>query len=521
MKFNIYTRLIAALLALALLFSFCACDEAPTEQFPSDMNWESPNLGDPNEKAIYEDTLYEDWFYEDIEVEYITYESYIYELTEVDQTITELLLAESTISEVLYQQTLFVPEEHLQDFANNSHTAQLFGDDIDVGAVAAKLSVGAGIIVLLTVCTIAAPTILPNTVSNATKTVASITMAGAAKGSAIVGSIGLAVGGTVGAASGALNEIDQTGRSTAVLGLALAIAGLIVSTVSLISAIPSGGLSTIGALEGAQLVIAGLSMAGALADATISTVDCVKTFKATDAPKVNWKNIDWNSVGISAAEQAINGASNGFLVGTLVGAVTGGVFGYLDGKCPSSVYNGTKKIGTINELDEFVDAKTGRVIGKVVRSQDVDGNSIYYVKEYVDPNSVKYIGDAPTTKLSKLNKNSTYGQLDKNGNANPNWLKDFKAARDRGVRLAWEQEKALVQRTGRGTRDWTAAEIQELLTTGKVKGYDGHHINSALFNPELADNPNNIVFYSTREHLQIGHGGNYQNATFGELIYRN
>ena len=101
-----------------------------------------------------------------------------------------------------------------------------------------------------------------------------------------------------------------------------------------------------------------------------------------------------------------------------------------------------------------------------------------------------------------------------------NWESKFQTARNRAVKAAWAQEKKLVETTGRGTRDWTVAEIEELLTTGEVKGYQGHHINSAKFTPELADDPNNIVFYSDQEHLTLGHGGNFKNVTFGELVNR-
>ena len=510
MKIKLHIRSISLLLAIIILFTFAACDfkdnlpsEAPTLIIP--------NLPNPNENIIYEDAFYEDLCYEDILVETISYETYIEELYDVEQTITELLLAENTIDEVLHQQVIYVPQQHLQDFANNSQTAQLFGDDIDVGAVIAKVTIGAGVIISLTVCSVVglkAP-------------VATVTVTAAAMGSAVGAGIGAAVGGAYGGVTGALNEVDSTGRNSAAWGVAVALAGLVIATVSFVAAIPSGGVSGIGALEGAHLVFAGLGLMGAVADTTINAVNCVKTFKSTNASDIDWKNVDWNSVGVSAAEQAINGASNGLLAGAFVGTITGGVYGYLDYKIPSSVYSGTKKIGTINELNEFVDAKSGRAIGTVVRSQDADGNPIFYVKEYVDPNSVKVVGDAPNGRLSKLNKKSVYGQLDKDGNVNSNWLKDFETARKRGIKLAWEQERALVARTGRGTRDWTAAEIEELLTTGKVSGYEGHHINSALFSPELADNPSNIVFYNKTEHLQIGHGGNYQNVTFGELIYRN
>jgi len=94
------------------------------------------------------------------------------------------------------------------------------------------------------------------------------------------------------------------------------------------------------------------------------------------------------------------------------------------------------------------------------------------------------------------------------------------ADRQAAVRQAWKQEKELVQETGRGTRPWTRQEKKELLENGKVKGYEGHHINNVKDHVELARNPENIKFVKGRtEHLEE-HGGNFKNETSGELIKR-
>lgn len=71
------------------------------------------------------------------------------------------------------------------------------------------------------------------------------------------------------------------------------------------------------------------------------------------------------------------------------------------------------------------------------------------------------------------------------------------AARQSAGRNAWVQERKLVKMTGRGSRKWTSAERQQLLRTGKVKGYEGHHINSVKTHPHLASNPNNIRFLTS------------------------
>lgn len=87
------------------------------------------------------------------------------------------------------------------------------------------------------------------------------------------------------------------------------------------------------------------------------------------------------------------------------------------------------------------------------------------------------------------------------------------------VRNAWRDEKALVSSGGGQTRNWTARQRRELLTTGKVKGIEGHHINSVNGHPRLAGDPNNIEFVTRAENLQR-HGGNFRNPTSGPLVSR-
>jgi hypothetical protein len=93
------------------------------------------------------------------------------------------------------------------------------------------------------------------------------------------------------------------------------------------------------------------------------------------------------------------------------------------------------------------------------------------------------------------------------------------AARQRGVRRAWRQEKELVRQKRKGTRRWTAAEKKELLERGRVHGYQGHHINSVEAHPRLADHPDNIKFVNRKEHLKEHHG-DFRTPTFGKLVNR-
>lgn len=88
------------------------------------------------------------------------------------------------------------------------------------------------------------------------------------------------------------------------------------------------------------------------------------------------------------------------------------------------------------------------------------------------------------------------------------------------MREAWRQEAERIRSGQPGSRPWTADELRELRDTGKVSGYEGHHINSVAGNSQLARNPNNIEFVKGRgEHLGR-HGGNWRNRTSGPLIRR-
>ena len=180
MRTRIHIKLISFLLVLTTIFTLVACNFDPNDLPSEPPDWTNPTISDPNGGILGDDILTDD-----ILVEAMLYEEYIEELVEVENEVTELLLAEETISDVLYQKVLYVPQEHLYDFAKNSHTAQLFGDDIDVEAVITKVSIGAGIIVALTVC---------STIKFA-KPIVSVAFKAAAKGSAIGAGIGAAVGG--------------------------------------------------------------------------------------------------------------------------------------------------------------------------------------------------------------------------------------------------------------------------------------------------------------------------------------
>lgn len=93
--------------------------------------------------------------------------------------------------------------------------------------------------------------------------------------------------------------------------------------------------------------------------------------------------------------------------------------------------------------------------------------------------------------------------------------------RNDGVGLAWRYEQAEIQMGGKGSTNWTDTQRQEILNSGKVRGAEGHHINSVKDHPTQQANPDNIEFAKDRnEHLQK-HGGDFRNPTEGDLIDRN
>ena len=312
MQTKLYIKIVALLLVIATLFSLVACDTSGDPSSSDKPSWLNPSLSDPNENVIEEDKITED-----VINEFITTEIYLKEIVLAEEKISELLLAEDMINEVILCKTIYVPQDHIEEFSENSQTEQLFGEGIDFKALATKVAVGTGIIVTLVILKKVG---LPDPVASVVIGAASESMKFAATGAAI----GSLYGGLTGTADG----IDTTQRTSAIIGVAAATAGLIISIVSLVAAIPSGGSSAIGVAEGIKIGIAGVSILASTIGTTVSTVNAVKTFKATDATEIDWDNIDWDRVGVSAAEQAINGMADGYMWGTIAGAVYGGAEGY-------------------------------------------------------------------------------------------------------------------------------------------------------------------------------------------------
>lgn len=90
------------------------------------------------------------------------------------------------------------------------------------------------------------------------------------------------------------------------------------------------------------------------------------------------------------------------------------------------------------------------------------------------------------------------------------------AESNRAILAAWNKEQELVQE-GKGTREWTPQQQQDILEKGKAydengKAFEGQHMKSAEMYPEYQGEPGNIQFLTRTEHLEA-HDGNWQNPT--------
>lgn len=93
------------------------------------------------------------------------------------------------------------------------------------------------------------------------------------------------------------------------------------------------------------------------------------------------------------------------------------------------------------------------------------------------------------------------------------------ALRQKAVKSAWGQEQSLVK-AGGGTRDWTNRQREQIVKTGKLRNFQGHHVRSVNgHTKKWAGDPRNIKFVTRREHLRE-HRGNFRNETTGKLIDR-
>ena len=85
--------------------------------------------------------------------------------------------------------------------------------------------------------------------------------------------------------------------------------------------------------------------------------------------------------------------------------------------------------------------------------------------------------------------------------------------RKKAVDGAWKRERQLVSQ-GKGTRNWTKKEQKELIQTGRVKGYEGHHMKNVADHHSKAGDSSNIQFLTRKEHF-AAHRYDFHNKTNG------
>ena len=307
-----FKRILSVILTFVMIFSMAACSGASTNF----------GLSDPNPQIITENIEVENIETENILTEFITSEIYLEELVVAEDKITELLLEEEMINEVILCKTIYVPEENIEDFAEHSQVAQLFGDGFNLKPVLKKVAIGTGIIITITIVKKAG---VPQPIASV--------VAAAADESLRFAKSGAVVGTVFGAFTGAADEIDESGRASAIAGFALATVGFIVTAVSLVSAIPSAGTTGFGVAEGIHLAWAGVKFLLAATGTVYTARDTIKAFTATDVNEIDWDNIDWDAVGVSAAQKAVQNGADGYMWGAVYGAIDGTVEGYYQKYC--------------------------------------------------------------------------------------------------------------------------------------------------------------------------------------------
>lgn len=232
------------------------------------------------------------------------------------------------------------------------------------------------------------------------------------------------------------------------------------------------------------------------------------------------------------------------------GRYAGGNF-TVEGK---KVYKGGKLIGELNEVGDVIGLNQYK--GMLLCSVDANGYSTAnYMRaiqgglaidcygnitnvfvEATNPgimlNGAKTIGSyiLNNGKEAKVVFDGTYyylmdasnkiaGLLDDYLNVKAGWNSTIASLANYGVRANREMIIKMIQNNipydyGPSFTDDVIAYIQQY---GKFpNGFQGHHINNVANFPWLANDPNNIQFYSYVDHL-LAHGGKWSNSTHGDL----
>lgn len=334
-----------------------------------------------------------------------------------------------------------------------------------------------------------------------------------------------------------INRMDDTGAwpkwaTKVVIGTAV-IAAAAVLTVA------TGGVGMVGCFA-----------AGALKGAAIGAAVGATTGAATGAAKHRITTGSWNGAG----QAALNGAADGYMTGAISGFVSGGLTSKSCFVAGTAVLTSTGSVAIETVcVGDYVwawDEETGDVaLKKVVETYVNETSELIHVfvndEEIITtPSHPFYSPVKGWTSAVDLRAgdilvlvNGEYVVVEKIQHEileSPIAVYNFQVedyhtyyvaggvlvhnnCRGTAVKKAWKNEQNLVRTTGKGTREWTSSQMTELLNTGKVKGFVGHHMKSVKGFPSLAGDPNNIQFLTRTEHL-LAHGGNWRNITYGRYI---
>ncbi len=262
-------------------------------------------ISNPSNNNLEERKIYEDILFEDKIVEEQLYEIYIAEKIYVENVIHQTLLEESIIREILVLETFFIPSEDPYKYYDGAAGKSLFGENLNLNDLILKGAVGAGAILTIAVVSMLS---YSNPISVAIITVAKNVLPYVIKGA----TVGTLIGAGTGVAVGTTDALDASGRTTALLMLGLATASLILAI--LVPPIGTGTFAVLGKVFLISTASIGLVTTG---------VDAYKTFTRTSAFDFELQNLNWDKMGYTIAEKAVQGATNGFVSGVVAGALVG------------------------------------------------------------------------------------------------------------------------------------------------------------------------------------------------------
>lgn len=474
-KFKI---LICLLLVTCLTITCTACNSNPPKASID------PNGDILTEKILYEEILKEDILKGEDLKEYV-----LGVIQKVEDTIPEDVVVEDIKVEIMLA-------DDIEGTLDNYFITDAYEYDIDWGKLIGKFAIGTGVIIVTAVFSIATAGI-PGV---------GIVFATSCKEAIKEGIIGAAIGGILGTITQAIKNGGKTDALTkyAIEG---AVDGYMWGAMSgaVIGAFTGGvnyyhnpnkiynANTLLGTKKGLDIVdntnnvVGKITQNGWVVDNTgkaIGKLDDVGNIVSSAKSLIpTSKNILGSTsklkYTVNTANQVLNKSgkvignindagqiySNGLLIGMvddsgkLIDGLSKTINTGIKLNLSGEIVNATRIInGVTNYLDD-----AGNVVAKVLNTTNSTGKNVTYITQAVSSNSVNVIGDMPAEGLFKV-----VGQLDDTNNLVGTWNKYFQVERSKGVKLAWQQEKALVESTGRGTRDWTVEEIAELLSKGKV-----------------------------------------------------